>query len=123
MTAANPLEAAGGGVTAEPPPPSLTKTYRWADGEPVFGEYSWMDTDDGFQDSVDDGWEPRWVLVETWERASVEVVMLYPTGGWCGIEDTAGEPCEADAVTWVQEGDTWRPLCQEHRHTLTPVKP
>lgn len=104
------------------PPPTITRTFSWADGELVGCDYQWMTDDEAFIEEMRDGYgdEPRMMLVETWERTAVEVRTLWPSLTTCSYEDA--EPCEEDAVVWQQEDDdkpVWMQACEHHRHALT----
>lgn len=94
--------------------PSFTTTYRWADGDPVAAMWGWSTEFDEVQEEALDGWEPRDVIVERWERVGVEVRTLYPPVFTCSYEDD-NEPCEEDAVVWQRKGEVWMQACERHR--------
>lgn len=93
--------------------PSLTKTYRRADGEMVGDEFGWVSSLDHF-DYFD---YPVELIEETWERTSVWTFWVIPTSLYaCEVED-----CDGDAVAWEQAADTWRQVCETHQ-TKNPAK-
>lgn len=101
------------------PEPSFEVTYRWADGGDL-GDYMWSVTMEEFEFAVEDGDEPRDVLIERWERAGYAFKTIYPPLSTCSYEDD--EPCEEDAVVWTQEpGDppVWMQACERHRPPLS----
>lgn len=91
-------------------PPTLTQTFRWANGDEI-GDYAWMGSDDDF--AMWDGDEPKAYLQESWHRTAVQVHWAMPDLYDCQYEDA--EPCEEDAVAWQREGDTWMAACESHR--------
>ena len=94
------------------PEPSFERTYRWADGDEIYGEFGWMTTDD-FADEWD-GDEPQDYIEERWVRTEVIVHTAFPPVYSCSYEDD--EPCDEDAVNWQREGDTWMQACERHSH-------
>lgn len=50
--------------------PTEWVTYRMANGEPIFGEYAWVENPEFF----DDVSEPVEVVKETWALVSVEPI-------------------------------------------------
>lgn len=94
------------------PKPSLTHTYKWADGDLIGDDYGWMSEIDLFQQVIEYDDTPRDVLVERWERTSYEVRTLYPPLVSCTYGD---DDHDDDAVAWQRDGERWMQACEEHR--------
>lgn len=49
-------------------------TYRRADGEPIYDEYTWIDTPELLNDLLD----PTEIIIETWVLQKVETYTTEP---------------------------------------------
>lgn len=87
--------------------PSLTKTYRRADGELVGDDYGWVIGLEWF----DDAWDPVEIIEEVWTRASVRTFWHMPEPlGSCSRDPD----CDEDAVAWERLSGEWYQVCPAH---------
>ncbi len=89
------------------PPPSLSVTYRRADGGPVGDDYAWV-TDLAFLDAED---APVELVEERWERRGARRFWHLPQQ----LYACQAPECDEDAATWQYDPNgAWLRVCAKH---------
>jgi hypothetical protein len=73
-------------------PERIWKTYKRADGKPIWGEYGWVDDLEFFEG---DDWDYLEVTEETWQLVGTRPLILGALERWChvcGEDVTLAEP-------------------------------